>query len=338
MPNLRCLLPATAALLLLAGCSDTTSNQPPAATSPSSTPIAAPAGNLPDLVEQLGPSVVTVTVSNGLGSGVVLKPDVVVTNRHVVTDEKQVSITYADGTQSPGTVLATDQITDLAVIRTDRKNLPVPALRTELPRPGESVLAIGSPLGFENTVTSGIISGLHRDVPGSTAQSASLVDLIQTDAAISPGNSGGALLDTSGRLIGINEAYLPPSTGAVSIGFAIPTATMVDTTDQLLKSGVAKHPYLGVSLGRLTPAIRERLGVQVEQGALILGVDPHGPAEAAGIRPGDVVVKFADQPVRGVDDILTALRAHDPGTQAGLEVVRGTNHQQVTVTIGSRTG
>ncbi|MDX3191797.1 trypsin-like peptidase domain-containing protein [Streptomyces sp. MN03-5084-2B] len=338
MPNLRTLAPAAAALVLLGGCSGTPANPTPTTATPSNAPSAAPAGNVPDLVEQLGPSVVTVTVANGLGSGVVLKPDVVVTNRHVVTDQKQVSITYADGTQSAGTVLATDQITDLAVIRTDRKNLPVPKLRTDLPRPGESVLAIGSPLGFENTVTSGIISGLHRDVPGSTAQSASLVDLIQTDAAISPGNSGGALLDTSGQLIGINEAYLPPSTGAVSIGFAIPTATMVDTTGQLLESGVAKHPYLGVSLGRLTPAIQQRLGVQTDQGALVLGVDPKGPADGAGVRAGDVIVKFAGQAIRSVDDLLTALRARDPGTQVGLEVVRGADHRQVTVTIGSRTG
>ncbi|MEV6644226.1 trypsin-like peptidase domain-containing protein [Amycolatopsis sp. NPDC051371] len=337
MPNLKTLLLAVAALALLGGCSETTSN-PTSTASPSNPPGAAPAGNLPDLVDQLGPSVVTVTVANRLGSGVVLKPDIIVTNRHVVADQKQVSITYADGTQSPGTVLATDQITDLAVIRTDRKNLPVPKLRTDLPRPGEPVLAIGSPLGFENTVTSGIISGLHRDVPGSAAQSASLVDLIQTDAAISPGNSGGALLDTSGQLIGINEAYLPPSTGAVSIGFAIPAATMVDTTDQLLKSGVAKHPYLGISIGRLTPAIQQRLDVQVDQGALVLGVDPHGPADAAGIRAGDVIVKFAGRAVRSVDDLLTELRAHDPGAQADLEVVRGSNHQQATVTIGSRTG
>ncbi|MEU0528995.1 S1C family serine protease [Amycolatopsis tolypomycina] len=324
---------AVTGLLFTGGCTSG-SGAPPSA-SASAAPTAAA---LPDVVSRLEPSVVTIRVDGGLGSGVVLKPDVVVTNRHVVTDQKRVTVAFADGGESPGTVLATDSVTDLAVVRTDRKNLPVPDLRTDLPRPGETVLAIGSPLGFQNSVTAGIISGLHRDIPGSDPRSNALVDLIQTDAPISPGNSGGALLDSAGRLVGINEAYLPPSTGAVAIGFAIPAATMVDTTDQLLTSGTAKHAYLGVSLGTLTPAIRDRLGVHVDQGALVLAVDPNGPADQAGLRPGDVITAFAGRPVTGVDDMLTALRSHDPGGQTTITIVRGGDRRQLGIAIGSRTG
>ncbi|WP_308258903.1 S1C family serine protease [Pseudonocardia sp. H11422] len=290
------------------------------------------------MVERVAPSVVTVRVGNGgLGSGVVFRPDIVLTNQHVVGAARDVTIGYADGTSSPGTVLATDRITDLAVVRTARSGLPVPEYRTELPRQGDPVLAIGSPLGFENTVTAGIVSALDREIPGSAAQSRALVDLIQTDAPISPGNSGGALLDATGRVIGINEAYLPPATGAVSLGFAIPAATAVDVAEQLLTAGVATHPYLGVSLGRLTPQLRSGLGIAVDEGALVLGVEQNGPAATAGLRPGDVVTLFGDRPVRSVEDLLGALRDTEPGQQVPLTVARGTERDAVTVTVGSMT-
>ncbi len=291
-----------------------------------------------DIVERLEPSVVTVRTDGGLGSGVVYRPDVVITNQHVVGDAREVTVDYADGTSSPGTVLATDRIADLAVIRTARTGLPVPEYRVELPRPGEPVLAIGSPLGFENTVTAGIVSGLDREIPGSAAQSRALVDLIQVDAAISPGNSGGALLDGAGRVIGINEAYIPPSAGAVSLAFAIPAATAVDVADQLLADGTADHPYLGVSLGRLTPQIRERLGVAADDGALLVGVEPGGPAAAAGLRAGDVIVGIAGRPVRVVEDLLGALRDTEPGRQVEVTIARGTEEVRPTVTISTITG
>lgn len=155
------------------------------------------------------------------------------------------------------------------------------------------VLAIGSPLGFLGTVTAGIVSGLGREIPGSAARTFALVDLIQTDAAISSGNSGGALLDTEDRVVGINEAYIPPAADAVSLGFAIPSATAVDVAEQLLADGTAPHPSLGVSVGGLTPAIKQRLGVQADAGALVIEVDPGGPAAVAGLRPGDVITAVA---------------------------------------------
>lgn len=338
MGRLRWCLALLAALAAVPACAPggTTDSRSAAAVAP---PAPAPPGasNLPDVVERLAPSVVTVRTGTGSGSGVVYRSDVIITNAHVVGDAREVTIRFADGTEAPGQVLATDTVTDLAVIRTTRTGLPVPQYCPAPPRPGETVLAIGSPLGFENTVTAGIVSGLNRQIPGSASQSRALVDLIQTDAAISPGNSGGALLNAAGCVIGINEAYIPPAAGAVSLGFAIPAATAVDVADQLLATGRATHPYLGVSLGRLTPQIRRELGVDTD-GALVLEVPAGGPAAAAGIVPGDVIVSLAGRPVRSSEDLLGALRDVEPGQQVQLVLVRDGQRIETTVTIGSRSG
>lgn len=306
-----------------------TAPAPPAATAP------APASWAADVVERLAPSVVTVRTGSGVGSGVVYRPDVVLTNQHVVDGATDLTIDYADGTSSPARVLATDVVTDLAVVRTARTGLPVPEYRTELPRPGESVLAIGSPLGFEGTVTAGIVSALGREIPGSAEQSRALVDLIQVDAAISPGNSGGALLDANGRVIGINEAYIPPATGAVSLGFAIPAATAVNVAEQLLTDGTATHPYLGVSLARLTPQIARSLGVTADGGVLVAAVETGGPAATAGVRPGDVIVALGEAQVDTLEDLFAALRGTQPGQGSELVVLRGGQRTTLPVTIGS---
>ncbi|AXB48213.1 signal protein PDZ [Amycolatopsis albispora] len=271
-----------------------------------------------------------------MGSGVVLREDVVMTNAHVVGETREVTVAYADGSRSPGTVLATDEVTDLAVVRSERGGLPVPEFRQELPQPGEVALAIGSPLGFENTVTAGIVSGLHRQLPGSAAQTRSLVDLVQTDAPISPGNSGGALLDAQGRVIGINEADLPPETGAVSLGFAIPSATALDIAEQLLADGTATHPYLGVSVRPLTPPIKEKLGLVADHGVVVGAVDDNSPAASAGVRAGDVITEFGGAQIRTVEDPLTALRKTKAGESVPLVVLRDGQRHEQAVTIESR--
>jgi S1-C subfamily serine protease len=327
-------------LLAATGCSvgpDPQRPGPPAAAMSTPAP-GIPAGGFADVVERVAPSVVTVRTTDGTGSGVVYRPDVVLTNEHVVAGASDVTVEFADGTSAPGVLLATDVVTDLAVVRTARADLPVPAYRTELPRPGDLVLAIGSPLGFENTVTAGIVSGLNRQIPGSAAQTQALVELIQTDAAISPGNSGGALVDAAGQVVGINEAYLPPATGAVSLGFAIPAATAVDVAEQLLADGTATHAFLGVTLGQLTSQIGRQLDVGVESGALVLSVQAGGPAAAAGLRPGDVVVALGGQQVGSVEDLLGALRNTEPGQQVPVEIVRDRQRQQLPVTVGSAPG
>jgi serine protease Do len=338
----RALAAVVSAVVLLLGASACTgspsSNQASPDQSSPGAASGAPSGatSYADVVERVAPSAVTVRTSDGVGSGVVFKSDVVLTNQHVVGTQSQVTVRFADGGSSPGVVLAADQISDLAVIRTDRKNLPVADFRKDLPRPGDVVLAIGSPLGFENTVSEGIVSGLHRNLPASENKGQPLTDLLQTDAPISPGNSGGALVDASGKVIGINEAYIPPSAGAVAIGFAIPSGTAVDNADKLMSTGRVDHPYLGVSLGDLTPSIRDRFGVKVDHGALVLGVDDNGPAAVAGMKVGDVIVRVDNKDVRGVEDVLTAVRSTKPGQQVPVTVARGDQRQDLSVTIAPR--
>ena len=185
-------------------------------------------------------------------------------------------------------------------------------------------------------MTSGIVSAVNRQVPGPATGRAPLVDMIQIDAPISPGNSGGALLDASARVIGINEAYLPPQSGAVALGFAVPAATAVDVADQLLADGTASHSYLGLVPAPLTPQIRSALGVRAEEGALVARVDPDGPAAGAGVRPGDVLVALGDRPVATVTDLHAALRGTEPGTTTTLTVLRADGRSELPVTIGDR--
>jgi serine protease Do len=295
-------------------------------------------GTLPNLVERVEPSVVTVFAGAGLGSGVVYRSgDIIVTNQHVVGAEKDVQIGLVDGSRIAGRVLATDVPTDLAVIRAARSDLKVAEFQQTLPRQGAFVMAIGSPLGLSNTVTTGVVSGLNRQIPGSAGERP-MVDLIQTDAAISPGNSGGALIDGQGRVVGINEAYIPPSAGAVAIGFAIPAGTVVSVADQLLADGVAIHPYLGVVVAPVTAAMASTLDLPSADGVLVREVVPGGPAAAAAVQPGDVVVAFNGQPTRTVEDFVGALRRTKPGDKATLDVVRGGKPVKVSVTVGAVPG
>ncbi|MEU8230452.1 trypsin-like peptidase domain-containing protein [Actinoplanes sp. NPDC048967] len=317
--------------LSLSGC---TGQDKPAAAPPSA--VAAPAATLPEVVARMEPSVVTVLVGKGLGSGVVFRDGgLVLTNQHVVGDARTVQLALADGSRVDARVVGTDVVTDLAVLRAERTELPVAQFRTQLPQPGETVLAMGSPLGLMNTVTAGIISGVGREIPGSASRSRALVDLLQTDAPISPGNSGGALVDASGRVVGINDAYLPPSTGAVSIGFAIPSATALDVADDLLDDGRVTHPYLGVAVDRLTPQIAQALNTGTDRGVLVRDVVAGDPAAQAGLHPGDVITAFAGEPVPTVEAFLGALRGVDPGDSVELTLLSNGKQQTVKLTVGA---
>jgi len=307
--------------------------------SPSLGAIAAGAGSaqIPDIAARLQPSVVTIFVGQGLGSGVVYTADgLILTNEHVVRGATAVQVGFADGSRVAGTVRATDAVTDLALVQADRTNLPVPKYQTILPRIGDLAVVIGSPLGFENTVTAGIVSGLHREIPGSAAEGQSLVELLQTDAAISPGNSGGAVVNGVGEVIGVSEAYIPPSAGAVSLGFAIPAATVVDVAEQLLTNGRAEHAFAGIEQAPITPQIANQLGLPNTDGAVVLSVVRAGPADQAGMRPGDVLTAFDGKPVRTPEDFLAALRPHRPGDVVTATVRRGTQTQQLSLTLAGR--
>jgi serine protease DegQ len=328
----------------LAGC--TLGQQPQARSTPapvtaarvSAGAQAATAGNLPKIVREVEPSVVTISHDQGTGSGVVWSEDgVVVTNAHVVGSARDVEVAFFDGRRADGRVRAADEDTDLAVVDVERQDLEAATFQQRLPQVGELAVAMGSPLGFQNTITAGIISGLHREIPGSAEQGIrSLVDLIQTDAAISPGNSGGALVNGRGEVVGINVAYIPPEQGAVAIGFAIPGATAVDVVGQLLRTGRVTHSYLGVQPAQVTDEVAAQLGLDRARGVVLLEVVDDGPAARAGLRPGDVLIRMDDAAVDSVEDLFGELRQRKPETQARLTYIRDGQEQQVTVTLGDR--
>lgn len=303
------------------------------------TGVAMTLADIPNVADRVDPSVVTVVVADrGLGSGVVYRDGgIVVTNQHVVGDAKKVEIELIDGTRTSAEVVATDADTDLAVLRAERRNLRPAVFQSVQPRVGEFVLAIGSPLGFQNSVTAGVVSGLGREIPDSISENGqALVDLLQTDAAISPGNSGGALVNGAGEIIGISEAYIPPNEGAVSLGFAIPAVTAISVVDQLLTDGSATHPYLGINAATLTPEIADSLGLGVTEGVLVTAVAPKSSAADAGMMPGDVMVEFNGRPVRSAEEFLGELRAVRPGQKVTAKIVRGTATKELTVTVGEK--
>ena len=346
-------LAALALALLLAGCAsnepagsggtvtETVAESETSGAEPSSSGSGAVGGGgfaeIPDLVDDVQPSVVAVAVEDGEGSGVIWDADgIVVTNNHVVEDAEEVEVVLANGDRVEGSVRARDPLTDLAVLEVDAASLPAATFSDELPRVGELAVALGNPLGFENTVTAGIISGVHRAIPATGNDAQALVDLIQTDAAISPGNSGGALVNRGGEVIGVNLAYIPPDTGAVAIGFAIPSATVSDVVRQLLEDGEAEHAYLGVRPAELTPQLAERFGVDAERGVLVTSVVDGSAADEAGIAEGDVIVAVEGESMRRVEDLLALLRTRSPGDVVTVTIDRDGEQRDVDVELADR--
>lgn len=343
---------AVSAAVVLSACTGSPPAPQPAETTGAATASPAPASpappapapdgtdtasGIPQLVENLAPSVVTIFTEGGLGSGVVYSEDgLILTNEHVIRGNTSVEVAFADGQRVEGTVKATDPVTDLALVQADRTGLPKPTYQANLPKVGEGAVVLGSPLGFENTATAGIISGLHRSIPGSASNSLSLVDLIQTDAPISPGNSGGAVINMRGEIIGISEAYIPPSAGAVALGFAIPAATAVEVAEELLADGTAEHAYLGLTPGELTAQIADQLGIGEVTGVLVLSVDEDGPAGRAGIRPGDVLESMEGVELTAPEKLLAELRTRNPGDTVNFSVKRGDQSQDIKVDLTER--
>jgi serine protease Do len=304
---------------------------------------------------QLSPSVVQVNVravqatpfgtqeGEGVGSGVIYRKDgYIITNNHVVQDADEVNIAFTDGSTERGEVVGRDPSTEIAVVKVDRGDLPAAKFSESHDLiVGQPAIAIGSPSGFQSTVTAGVISGLNRELSsqltGGRQQDPALVGLIQADAAISPGNSGGALADRNGEVIGINVAYLPPQqTGAENIGFAIPSDTAVSVADQLIEDGRATHPYLGISLADLTPEAAQQFGVSVDSGVIVANVEPGGPADDGGLRPEDVITALDSTEIKDSGDLLSALRGYQPGDNITLTVDRNGGERNIDVKLGER--
>jgi serine protease Do len=305
---------------------------------------------------KVGPSVVQVNVravqqtplgtrrGEGIGSGVIYRPDgYIITNNHVIEDATGVNVAFADGTTERASVVGTDPNTEIAVLKVNRDNLPAARFDENTPIVGQLAVAIGSPSGFESTVTLGIVSGVGREFPpeltGGGSEARALVDLIQTDAAISPGSSGGALADRDGRIIGIHVAYLPPQqTGAVNLGFAIPSDTAVSVADQLIDTGEVSTAYLGVLTTDLSPEDASRFDLPVDSGALVEQVVSGSAASDAGVRRGDIITALGDARVESYGDLLGALRDYAPGDTVTLTVFRDGNDTNLEVTLGEKSG
>lgn len=307
-------------------------------------------------VEKVGPAVVTVvgTVpgqetffgrlpdSSVSGSGVIISQDgYIITNNHVVENTTDISIILADGETLPANLIGRDAFSDMAVLQISSDSIPAIAQlgNSDNLKPGESVIAIGSPLGdFKNTVTAGVISATERMVD--IDQNYQMEGLIQTDAAINQGNSGGPLVNLAGEVIGINTLIVRGgnygSAIAEGLGFAIPSNKARAISDQLIANGFVDYPYLGIRWQWLTPQIIRAYNLPVEGGVYISRLDAGSPAEQAGLQQGDIITHMGDQMIDENHPYINVLYKYSPGDTTTLSIVRGNQNLEVTVTFGSR--
>jgi S1-C subfamily serine protease len=290
------------------------------------------------VVERVGPAVVNISgihrgtaqtprgpvpyEAPGSGSGVIIAPDgYTLTNSHVVHGAKRLEATLADGRSIAAHLVGDDPATDLAVIRIDASGLPTAPLgNSDRLRVGQLVIAIGNPLGFQATVTAGVVSALGRSLRG---QSGRLIEnVVQTDAALNPGNSGGPLVDSGGRVVGVNTAIIQ---GAQGICFAIPVNTARWIAGLLIKDGQVRRAFLGITAESrpLHPRIAREHGLAAATGIAVVQVSAGSPADFAGIRPGDVIISLDGSPVRTIDDVHRYLSRAPIGATARLGVLRG---------------
>jgi serine protease DegQ len=273
-------------------------------------------------------------LKNSLGSGVIVSHEgYVLTNNHVVEGADEIEVVLTDGRKAPAKVVGLDPETDLAVIKIDLDKLPVIVLgQSELARVGDVVLAIGNPFGVGQTVTMGIISALGRN----NLHINSFENFIQTDAAINFGNSGGALVDTRGNLIGINTAIYSQSGGSVGIGFAIPVSTAKTVMEAIIKDGHVVRGWIGVETQDITPELAQSFNLQRSSGAIIAGVVRNGPADKAGIVPGDILLAVDGKPVGDTTEMLNLIAQLPPGGKAKMTVLRKNREAALDVMVGKR--
>ncbi|TSA14572.1 MAG: Do family serine endopeptidase [Betaproteobacteria bacterium] len=271
-----------------------------------------------------------------LGSGVIISPSgYILTNQHVVEAADEIEVALSDGKKLVAKVVGSDPETDLAVLHIEAQNLPAITLaQAEELHVGDVVLAIGNPLGVGQTVIMGIVSALHR----TGLRINTFENFIQTDAAINQGNSGGALVDAYGSLVGINTAILSQSGGSIGIGFAIPVSTAKLVMEQLIEKGAVTRGWVGVELQEITPELADSFKLGTTAGVLVAGVQRGSPADSAGIKPGDIVLAVDAKAVRDPDSMRNLIVALAPGKQAVLTLKRGQNNLELQVKVGKRPG
>jgi S1-C subfamily serine protease len=269
--------------------------------------------------------------SEGTGSGFVFTPDgYVITNSHVVHGAKDIRVTFASGDSVPADLVGDDPDTDLAVVKAWERDLPAVTLGdSSTLRVGQLVVAIGNPLGFQCTVTAGVVSALGRSLRSRTGRL--IDDVVQTDAALNPGNSGGPLVTSSGEIVGVNTAMIPAAQG---ICFAIAVNTTKFVVGRLMRDGHIRRSYIGVA-GQTVPLVRKLVrhhSLDSDGGVFVVSVEGGSPASRAGLRDGDIIVGFGGEPVHGLDDLHRRLTDERVGTTAELSVLRGTRMLRLAIT------
>jgi serine protease Do len=280
------------------------------------TPDQGPRGNAPPV--------------RGAGSGFIVSPDgYILTNTHVVGNADEVTVRLTDRREFPAKVIGADERTDVAVIKINAANLPTVKLGDPSKiKPGQWVLAIGSPFGFENSATAGIISATARSLP-----SDNYVPFIQTDVAVNPGNSGGPLFNLAGEVIGINSQIFSRTGGYMGVSFAIPIDVARNVEDQLVKSGKVVRGRIGVTIQDVNAQLAESFGLDRPRGALVSSVEKDGPAAKAGLQPGDVILAVNAKPIERYGELSGQIAAMKPGADATLDVWRGGKKQSVNVKV-----
>jgi len=300
-----------------------------------------------ELVAEVAPAVVSIVVETmgynwfwqavpetGAGSGIIVSPDgYIVTNNHVVEGAQKVTVTLSDGSVFAATIVGTDAQTDLAVVKIDASNLAyLHILRNSLEQLGvlDPVIAVGNALALQGgpTWTTGVVSNLGRSIEENTG--VVLNDIIQTDAAINAGNSGGPLLDTAGQVVGINVAI---ASNAENIGFAISTDTAIPVVQSLITGGKVVRPWLGVAVTTVTSTIQQYYNLSVNKGALITSVTSDSPANKAGLRAGDVITKINDEDIGTAAELTSAIGSHQIGDQVEIVYYRGSVQKVANATL-----
>ena len=334
--SLRTLAVLAAAMAAVMACSSpvaTSSNPSPSSNASASAPVAASsgAGVFTSVVTNVSPSIVLIETSSGLGSGVVYDSSGdIVTNAHVTGTSQQFTVTTADGKQYPATLVGAYVPSDVAVIKVNASLKPAQWADSSKLQVGQQVLAMGNPLGFQSSVTDGIVSGLGRTV--AEPDGAILTNVVQTSAAINPGNSGGGLVNLQSQVVGVPTlAAADPQMGgaAPGIGFALPSNTVTDYANQIIRDGKVTNThraYLGVGVGNVTSG---------GSGVVVLEVLPGGPAQAAGVQVGDIITAVNGQPVANSSALAVQLANLAPGSAATLSISRNGQSMTIKVTLGT---
>lgn len=273
-------------------------------------------------------------MESSLGSAVIMSPEgYLLTNNHVVAGADQIVVALKDGRETLARVIGSDPETDLAVLKIDIGNLPAITLgRSDNINIGDVTLAIGNPFGVGQTVTMGIISATGRNQLGLNTYE----DFIQTDAAINPGNSGGALVDAYGNLVGINTAIFSKSGGSQGIGFAIPTKLALEVMQAIIEHGQVIRGWLGIEVQPLTPELAESFGLEGRPGIVVAGIYRGGPAQKAGLQPGDLILRIDGQPASDGRRSMNQVARAKPGQQIRIEIMRGGQPMALSAEIGVR--